>query len=452
MSKQLLDNLNEIKNQKDTYLLPENLRKDITCLGITGTLEAGSARSNIKIFSSKEAMDADTDKQPGDVAILYDYTEIPVTSEMVINGFILPKELPISLITSSDQQLFTGGHNGGDVLKINSDSTITLNIESFDGGGAGTLTLYTKSDNKLVRNATITEYFSFDDYRVSMMSTPPIAKWSNTTTLQVSDISNDIWNHIKPVTYNYFNTYQLKDGSYNMLPTYLTALPHHIVKGVTALTASGKTTGTLDLSTYTNKNVKFSNGIPGYNLTDKTYNNSLAVVLLDTNFSYALGDKRFIAFYRRGDGMGVESINAIGIYDDPDTIIQSSDNGHNFALIPNRIFKTRGTCWVSQASGETIKNCYPVTGFTDNTETFYLYDNPFVIYTNCKVIDKDGNVLKEAGPKASTTLKGQHYVNLFGEIVEGTYEPNYTELGTISPTEYDTAVTTSEDILGTITE
>ena len=41
MSKQLLDNLNEIKNQKDTYLLPENLKKDVTVLGITGTMETG---------------------------------------------------------------------------------------------------------------------------------------------------------------------------------------------------------------------------------------------------------------------------------------------------------------------------------------------------------------------------------------------------------------------------
>lgn len=40
MSKQLLDNLNEIKNQKDTYLLPENLKKGATCLGVTGTLES----------------------------------------------------------------------------------------------------------------------------------------------------------------------------------------------------------------------------------------------------------------------------------------------------------------------------------------------------------------------------------------------------------------------------
>lgn len=38
---QLNDNLVEIKRQKDTYLLPENLKKDVELLGVTGTLEEG---------------------------------------------------------------------------------------------------------------------------------------------------------------------------------------------------------------------------------------------------------------------------------------------------------------------------------------------------------------------------------------------------------------------------
>ena len=37
---QLQDNLNNILNQKNNYLLPENLKKNITLLGVTGTLEA----------------------------------------------------------------------------------------------------------------------------------------------------------------------------------------------------------------------------------------------------------------------------------------------------------------------------------------------------------------------------------------------------------------------------
>lgn len=37
---QLQDNLNEILRQKNTYLLPANLKKDVTLLGVTGTLES----------------------------------------------------------------------------------------------------------------------------------------------------------------------------------------------------------------------------------------------------------------------------------------------------------------------------------------------------------------------------------------------------------------------------
>ena len=35
----LKENLQEIKRQKDTYIKPENLKKDITIFGITGELE-----------------------------------------------------------------------------------------------------------------------------------------------------------------------------------------------------------------------------------------------------------------------------------------------------------------------------------------------------------------------------------------------------------------------------
>ena len=41
---QLNDNLTEILRQKNTYLLPENLKKDITCLGVTGTYEGSGGR------------------------------------------------------------------------------------------------------------------------------------------------------------------------------------------------------------------------------------------------------------------------------------------------------------------------------------------------------------------------------------------------------------------------
>ncbi len=39
MTDELIDKLQDIKDDKDTNLKPENLRKGITCLGVEGTYE-----------------------------------------------------------------------------------------------------------------------------------------------------------------------------------------------------------------------------------------------------------------------------------------------------------------------------------------------------------------------------------------------------------------------------
>ena len=73
MSKTLQDNLNEIKRQKDLYLLPENIKKDLTILGVTGTFEGGGGSSEgIKLFDTIEDMNSSTGNVDGDLAIVYD--------------------------------------------------------------------------------------------------------------------------------------------------------------------------------------------------------------------------------------------------------------------------------------------------------------------------------------------------------------------------------------------
>ena len=68
----LTENLTEIKRQKDTYILPENLKKDITVFGVTGTLESGGTiTSGIKQFSTIEEMQADPTAKEGNLAIVY---------------------------------------------------------------------------------------------------------------------------------------------------------------------------------------------------------------------------------------------------------------------------------------------------------------------------------------------------------------------------------------------
>ena len=62
--------------------------------------------------------------------------------------------------------------------------------------------------------------------------------------------------------------------------------------------------------------------------------------------------------------------------------------------------------------------------------------------TNCKIVDGEGTTLVEPGVKSTDVLKGVTYINDLGEVMIGTYEsPMSTE-------EYNTALETSESILG----
>ena len=69
--KELQTVLNNILTDKNTNLKPENLKKGITCLGVTGTLEAGTTSGGVKQFSTVEEMNSSTGNTEGDLAIVY---------------------------------------------------------------------------------------------------------------------------------------------------------------------------------------------------------------------------------------------------------------------------------------------------------------------------------------------------------------------------------------------
>ena len=63
--------LNTILNDKITNLKPENLKKGVTCLGVTGTLETSTTSAGVKLFETEEEMQADTTAKEGDLAVVY---------------------------------------------------------------------------------------------------------------------------------------------------------------------------------------------------------------------------------------------------------------------------------------------------------------------------------------------------------------------------------------------
>lgn len=78
-----------------------------------------------------------------------------------------------------------------------------------------------------------------------------------------------------------------------------------------------------------------------------------------------------------------------------------------------------------------------------------------IVYTDsfkCRLTRYTEGTPDDYDVAALNVYKTTNVVQTYLLGVTGTYEPDYTELGTISPTEYDTAVATSEDILGNTTK
>ena len=67
-SNELIETLNAIKLDKDTNLLPENIKSGVTVLGVDGTLES---TSGVKLFETTEDMQNDENPQEGDLAVVY---------------------------------------------------------------------------------------------------------------------------------------------------------------------------------------------------------------------------------------------------------------------------------------------------------------------------------------------------------------------------------------------
>lgn len=102
---ELNEKLLEIKRQKDTYIIPENLRKNVEVFGITGTLEPGSGGGDVKLFETIAGMQADPNPQEGDLAIIYRDATQPINGNSEFDSCIFPNEVVLD-------EAFTGSISG----------------------------------------------------------------------------------------------------------------------------------------------------------------------------------------------------------------------------------------------------------------------------------------------------------------------------------------------------
>ena len=102
MTNTLQKKLNEILTDKNTNLLPENLKKGIRCLGIDGTLEASTTTGGVKQFNTVEEMNASTGNKDGDLAVVYRNEMKPVSNGDTITSITFPKTVVFTEAITSE--------------------------------------------------------------------------------------------------------------------------------------------------------------------------------------------------------------------------------------------------------------------------------------------------------------------------------------------------------------
>lgn len=461
----LTDVATAIKNKKGTTnkIPAANFDTEIS------SIETGG---KVKLFNTVAEMNASTDNKDGDIALIYGINPVePNTTGFAANTLILPEELPAD-ITLDNSNFHIGESGYGPYIANFSVGTYSgtqeLSISQIEMGMGGmSYEIYSrKSDTETWKRYN---YNSYNYGSILYLDNIPIIKeqgyqngeYTVKPTAVVANTSATIWNYIKFANINTIEVYQYtaNNTSWHPCRSKMNIDASNLKKDKVMLGGEGLITGTYTLDMSKRACYNTVQAIAGSSLQNASAlitNTENAIVCYNPDVKF--GDKRFFIYNNRmSQGMG-----AYGsvYFDDPDTVLTySSDTvaiptgGKFFKDEDNTdtLYKNCAACNeynndYNSPTIQDIKNLSIITSLGDTNASsygYYTYGNGFMI-TNCKVVNSDGVVLQEAGPKASTTLKGQHYINIFGERVEGTYEqPMTTE-------EYNTASNTADKILGTI--
>lgn len=258
MNDELMQNLLAIKADKDTNLLPENLKKGITCLGIDGTLEASSGA--VKLFETEKEMQADTTAKDGDLAVVYRNEIQNMTAETETQYITFPETVTLpeaftdsvfTMLRAVDESTMFDGQVTLDpnMFRFNSyteTGMIRVSYSSSDGvtytreqfmGNSGDLTnpvdlgtvihcelseewnnnlgyfmqiggstfdgLYkygTYTDNYILNSPLVSNP---DSYLIMNVNNTPITQFSGITIVKETKLSSDKLTHI-PVTYDIY--------------------------------------------------------------------------------------------------------------------------------------------------------------------------------------------------------------------------------------------------------
>ena len=221
---ELQDNLLNIKQEKDTKILPGNIKKGITIYNITGTLEGG-ASNVVKQFNSMQEMQADPSPSDGDLATVYTNSQTGITADSEFQIATFPQTVVLSTP-------FSGYVNLGFSAV---DQSAMFNSYGFLSSSGFMLSCYTSTGNIQIEyrsqdGLTYTRNrFAKNNQEVSgdEMDFSTIIKYSATP------FNSALSNFILIGSAEYFGLYKYssEDNRYDTAPTSLSANPETVYEG-----------------------------------------------------------------------------------------------------------------------------------------------------------------------------------------------------------------------------
>ena len=208
------EKLQEIKRQKDTYILPENLKKDVTAFGVTGTYEGSGGSGDVKLFETVEEMQLDPSPNEGDLAVVYREEIQPIDENSEFDSCIFPNTVVLDeAFTESISGRFRAIGGGW------FDGNVDMSSSSFRFDGYGDKEVrvqYTSSDGITYTRTDGGE--ELQEFGV-VIKYEPMEPWNNI-----------IGNFMK-IGGNYFDgMYEYKSNEYVMTKNQLNATSDYVYK------------------------------------------------------------------------------------------------------------------------------------------------------------------------------------------------------------------------------
>ena len=218
--------LNSIKQDKDTNLLPTNLKDGVTCLGIEGTLE-----NKVKLFETVESMNESTGNNENDIALVYSNKLSNISfGDENITEITLPEQVQLpSEVLESNSYFYTimGGLLNRTEFQLNrTQASFTIPT----GGFRGKTIEYTSTDGINYTRVTVVE----NPLTISSMSiTDREENWT------------DLFGYFMLINKMIFNgLYKYTNSTWTILETQLNlSKSNELLPGILAYGKNGLVTG-----------------------------------------------------------------------------------------------------------------------------------------------------------------------------------------------------------------